>query len=132
MGREDSSLCFVDGAKSKRTSCMSCFIVSCRSHLPASIFCWQLKGKGNCDMQSNSDYIIIHLGLPLFDQGPILSWSHFPVMKKAKRLWRAASLILFWALWKERSKIIFEDASRIKTTVICLSIHLAWVQCKCE
>ena len=54
----------------------------------------------------------------------IQSWIHFPVRKKAKAIWRAAPLLLFWAIWKERNIIIFEDVIfpqlRLKLSVIRL------------
>ena len=52
----------------------------------------------------------------------IQSWMHFLVRKKAKAIWRVAPLLLFWAIWKGRNKIIFEDANfsplRLKLSVI--------------
>ena len=49
---------------------------------------------------------------------------HFPVRKKATSIWRDAPLLLFWAIWKERNRIIFEDATfsplRLKLSVIRL------------
>ena len=52
----------------------------------------------------------------------IQSWIHFPVRKKTKVIWRVAPLLLFWAIWKERSIFIFEDAIfsllRLKLSVI--------------
>ena len=52
----------------------------------------------------------------------IQSWIHFLVRKKTKAIWRAAPLLLLWAIWKERNKIIFEDATfsllRLKFSVI--------------
>ena len=39
------------------------------------------------------------------------NWLHFSVRKKDKAIWRVAPLILFWAIWKERNRIIFEDAT---------------------
>ena len=49
-------------------------------------------------------------------------WMHFPVRKKVKAIWRAAPLFLFWAIWKERNRIIFEGANfssrRVKLFVI--------------
>ena len=47
---------------------------------------------------------------------------HFLVRKKAKAIWRAAPLLLFRAIWKERNIIIFDDATfssrRVKLSVI--------------
>ena len=52
----------------------------------------------------------------------IQSWMHFPVRKKAKTIWRATPILLFWAIWKEITKIIFENATfsplRLKLSII--------------
>ena len=37
------------------------------------------------------------------------SWGNFPVRKNIRFLWRAVPLCLFWAIWKERNRVIFED-----------------------
>ena len=41
----------------------------------------------------------------------LFNWLHFLARKRAKTLWRAVPLILFWAIWKERNRIIFENAT---------------------
>ena len=59
---------------------------------------------------------------PLLVKDLLQSWLHFLVRKKAKSIWRATPLIIFWAIWKERNRVIFEDATfstlRLKLSVI--------------
>lgn len=43
--------------------------------------------------------------------------------KKARRLWRAAPLVLFGALWKERNRITFEEASFFPNRI---NISIVW------
>ena len=45
---------------------------------------------------------------PLLVKDLIQSWLHFPVKKKVKAIWRVAPLILLWAIWKERNRIILK------------------------
>lgn len=45
---------------------------------------------------------------PFLVRDLILSWMFFPA-KKEKRLWKVAPTILFWAILKERNRIIFEN-----------------------
>ena len=51
----------------------------------------------------------LHCVCPRLAKVLLLGWNYFPISKKTKRLWRAAPLSLFWAIWKERNKIVFED-----------------------
>ena len=37
------------------------------------------------------------------------SWGNGPGKKPFRFLWRAMPLCLFWATWKERNKVVFED-----------------------
>ena len=59
---------------------------------------------------------------PFLIKDLIQSWMHFPVKKKAKAIWGVAPLLLFWAIRKERNRIIFDDATfssqRVKLFVI--------------
>ena len=59
---------------------------------------------------------------PFLAKDLIRSWIHFLIRKKAKAIWRVAPLLLFGVIWKERNKIIFEDAIfsllRLKLSVI--------------
>ena len=49
-------------------------------------------------------------------------WSFFPIIKKTKKVWKAASLYLLWEIWKERNHIVFEDLpfsySRLKNSFV--------------
>ena len=55
-------------------------------------------------------------------------WSCFPIRKKAKNLWMAASLSLIWAVWKERNTVVFEDVvfspNRMKLSFV--SALISW------
>ena len=57
------------------------------------------------------------------------SWGGFPNRKRARKLWMTAPLSLIWAIWKERNRVIFEDAvfsrSRLKTPFV--SALISWV-----
>ena len=41
----------------------------------------------------------------------LIEWNSLPLRKKDEKLWLAAPLSLFWAIWKERNRIVFEDAT---------------------
>ena len=51
----------------------------------------------------------LHWVCPGLVKDLLSSWNYFPISKKTKRVWRAYPLSLFWAIWKERNKIVFED-----------------------
>ena len=57
----------------------------------------------------------------------LLGWKTLPVKKSERKIWLAASLHLFWAIWKERNRVIFEYANfsthRLKASFV-LSIGL--------
>ena len=48
----------------------------------------------------------------------LLAWQGVAVGKKRKKIWLAASLCLFWNLWRARNRLVFEkeipSAQRIK------------------
>ena len=58
-------------------------------------------------------------------------WSCSTIRKKTKNLWMAAPLYLFWAIWRERNRIVFDNVdfcfSRLKTSFI--SIFVYWANC---
>ena len=68
---------------------------------------------------------------PLLVKDLLQRWLHFLVRKKAKSIWRVAPLILFWAIWKERNRDIFEDDTfstlRLKLSVI--RSFFTWAGC---
>ena len=33
----------------------------------------------------------------------------FPIRKKAKNMWKAALSVLFWAIWKEINRVVFDN-----------------------
>ena len=35
-------------------------------------------------------------------------WNNFPLRKSERKAWRAAPFCLFWAIWKERNRVVFE------------------------
>ena len=41
--------------------------------------------------------------------------SHIPMRKKDAKLWRAVPLCLFWAIWKERNRVVFDDEAFSKS-----------------
>ena len=51
----------------------------------------------------------VHWVLPNSIKETILGWNDTFVGKKRKDAWNAAPLCLFWTLWKERNRRIFED-----------------------
>ena len=48
---------------------------------------------------------------PLRARDLLLGWNLVPIRNKARKLWKAAPLCLFWAIWKERNRVVFEDDS---------------------
>ena len=49
----------------------------------------------------------------------LIAWQSVSVGKKRKRVWLAAPLCLFWTLWLERNRVVFENevtsANRMKS-----------------
>ena len=39
----------------------------------------------------------------------LMGWTLFPIRKKARNPWMAASTSLLWAIWKERNRVVFYD-----------------------
>ena len=35
-------------------------------------------------------------------------WNNFPLRKSERKAWRAAPFCLFWAIWKEMNRVVFE------------------------
>ena len=66
---------------------------------------------------------------PLFVKETLLSWQGSFVGKRRKKAWMAAPLCIFWTLWQERNRLVFEGVdisiNRIKSTF--LSNLWSWV-----
>ena len=78
---------------------------------------WRL-GSGGLNLHSR-----LKLGLLLLDQRLTFEgWSCSTIRKNAKKLWMATPLCLFWAIWRERNRIVFDDEcfsmTRLKTSFI--------------
>ena len=73
----------------------------------------------------------VYWAYPLLLKDILLSWMLFPIRKNVKALWRATPLNLFWAIWKERNKIVFENASfsiyKLKLSII--RSFFSWAGC---
>ena len=50
-------------------------------------------------------------------------WCGFNLGKKRRKVWKVAPLCLFWAIWKERNRIAFENEElsihRLKNSFVC-------------
>ena len=53
----------------------------------------------------------------------LLGWLAPLKDKKRSKVWRAAPLCLFWTVWKERNRIVFENEvlsiQRLKNSFLC-------------
>ena len=61
--------------------------------------------------------------LPLTVRDTLLGWSVSFGDKKRGKPWRAAPLCLFWTIWKERNRIVFDNKAlsiqRLKISFVC-------------
>ena len=61
--------------------------------------------------------------LPFSVRDTLIEWRGFILGKKRRKVWKAAPLCLFWAVWMERNRIAFdnEDFSiqRLKNSFVC-------------
>ena len=53
--------------------------------------------------------------LPFLVKDTLSGWCGFNLGKKRRKVWKAAPLCIFWAVWKERNMIAFDNKE--------LSIH---------
>ena len=71
---------------------------------------------------------------PFWVNDLMVGWTNFPIRKKAKNLWKAALFSLFWAIWKERNKVVFDNDNfspgRLKNSFI--AYLTSWVGLICE
>ena len=52
---------------------------------------------------------------PFLVQDLLRGWLHLPMRKKDAKLGRAVPLYLFWAIWKERNRVVFDDEAFSKS-----------------
>ena len=61
--------------------------------------------------------------LPYSVRDTLLGWRGINMGKKRSKVWIAAPLCLFWAVWKERNRIAFENEElsihRLKNSFVC-------------
>ena len=61
--------------------------------------------------------------LPLTARDTLLGWHITFKDKKHRKVWQAAPLCLFWMVWKERNRIVFDNevlvVQRLKNSFIC-------------
>ena len=61
--------------------------------------------------------------LPLTVRDTLLGWFASFVDKKCGKTWREAPLCLFWTVWKERNRIVFDNEvlsiQRMKNSFVC-------------
>ena len=94
-----------------------------------------------CEEEKSIDHILIHCSkarvlwellftlfgvfwvLPFSVRNTLIEWRGFMLGKKCRKVWKAALLCLFWAVWMERNRIAFdnEDFSvhRLKNSFVC-------------
>ncbi|RVW89101.1 putative ribonuclease H protein [Vitis vinifera] len=61
--------------------------------------------------------------LPSSVRDTLSGWSGFKLGKKHRKVWNAAPLCIFWAVWKERNRIAFDNEElsihRLKNSFVC-------------
>ena len=70
--------------------------------------------------------------LPFSVRDTLLSWYVSFKDKNHRKVWRAAPLCLFWTIWKERNRIVFDNEAlstqRLKNSFVCNL--LSWASCR--
>ena len=60
----------------------------------------------------------------------LLAWQSASVGKKRKRVWMAAPLCLFWTLWLERNRVVFENEAPSTHKMKSFFLFTLWVWAK--
>ena len=89
-------------------------------HCPKAAMIWHL----------NFALFGVHWVLPNSIKETILGWNGTFVGKKRKKAWNAAPLCLFWTLWNERNKRIFEDTELADQAILRSFLYMfsGWVR----
>ena len=58
-------------------------------------------------------------------------WNNFRIKKSERKAWRVAPFCLFWAILKERNRVVFENEefslNRLRSTFVYSICSWAWV-----
>ena len=61
--------------------------------------------------------------LPFSVRDTLSGWCGFNLGKKCRKVWKATPLCIFWAVWKERNRIAFDNEElsihRLKNSFVC-------------
>ena len=61
--------------------------------------------------------------LPLLVGDTLSGWCGFNLGKKRRKVWKTTPLFIFWAVWKERNRIAFDNEKlsihRLKNSFVC-------------
>ena len=60
----------------------------------------------------------------------LLAWQSVSVGKKRKRVWMTAPLCLFWTLWLERNRVVFENEAHSAHRMKSLFLFTLWAWAK--
>ena len=59
-------------------------------------------------------------------RGVLVSWAGSFIGKKRKKAWKVAPLCLFWSVWRERNRRIFESCESLDQTIQSSFLHIFW------
>ena len=59
-------------------------------------------------------------------KGFLLSWGGFPVGRKRKKAWKVALLCLFWSIWRERNRRVFEKCECSNHSLKSSFLYIFW------
>ena len=54
-------------------------------------------------------FLLTSVGVAWVIKDWFFSWNSIPIRKSQRKAWSAATFCLFWAIWKERNRVVFEN-----------------------
>ena len=60
----------------------------------------------------------------------LLAWQSASIGKKRKRVWMVAPLCLFWTLWMERNRVVFENEAPSNYRIKSFFLFTLWAWAK--